>query len=283
MKYFRFILKHTVLYYILCLLGLTVASGLSSFFLPEDVAGWINYLILLPLCLLAGSIPIYQLRRLDKLLAERNDPIQYLQQTDILLNGLDLPLILKRVNAGGNSCRALMLDRAVAFCNLGQYEDALSVYRFLQNNARHMPPVYMAMIFHNLAFIYAEYQNESLATYYFEQERLTWQSAKMIGKRGKSTVWFALTETEASLANKKGDFARAESLYRQIEVYVQGENHVSLYKKTALAFEVGEMYFRMGNYAEALPRLQFAAQNGGTCLYRAEAERLLSEIQAQQP
>ena len=88
-----------------------------------------------------------------------------------------------------------------------------------------------------------------------------------------------LADTEANLASRQGDFARAEPLYRQVEAQMQGQKRLQPAQKAGIAYEIGEMYFRMGNFPEALPRLQFAAQYGGMTYCRAEAERLLSQIQ----
>lgn len=281
MKYFKFFLKHTTLYYVLWTLLLIVLSCLPIFlFPPSDALRKVFSYVILCIGLCAMQLPIAkQWQQLNQSLTEQNNPILYLQQTDFLFSGIDLTVMLARAGASGSYWRALMLNRVKAFCDLYQFEDALSVFRFLQANAKHMPPINMAVIYHNLAYIYAKYNDFSLAEYYFEQERAAWQTVKPIGKQRKAQIQALLMDTEAILASSRGDFARAEPLYRQIEAHTQSQSHLSSTQKVGLAFEFGEMYFRMGNYAEAVPRLQFAAQYGGTTYFRAEAERLLSGMQ----
>lgn len=280
MKYFKFYLKHTAWYYFLWWLGLTTVACIPIFlFLPANLQSlWLN-------AVLIGGIggmlfPITnRMLQFQKLLTEHNNPVQYLQQTDILFRDMDLPVMLGRAGGGGNYCRVLVLNRVKAFCDLRQFEDALSVFRFLQNNAKHMTPINMAIIYHNLAFIYAQYNDFSLAEYYFAQERTVWQTVHPISKRRKMRMQVLLTSTEATLASRQGDFARAEPLYRQIEAHMQSQKRLQPAQKAGTAYEVGEMFFRMGNFSEAVPRLQFAAQYGGMTYCRAEAERLLSQIQ----
>lgn len=281
MKYFKFFLKHTTLYYVLWTLLLIVLSCLPIFlFPPSDALRKVFSYVILCIGLCAMQLPIArQLQQMNQLLIEQNNPVLYLQQTDFLFSGMDLPAVLGRAGAGGTYCRVLMLNRVKAFCDLHQFEDALSVFRFLQNNAKHMMPMHMAVIYHNLAFIYTQYNDFSLAEYYFEQERAAWQTVNPISKQRKIRVQMLLADTEANLASRQGDFARAEPLYRQVEAQMQGQKRLQPAQKAGIAYEIGEMYFRMGNFPEALPRLQFAAQYGGMTYCRAEAERLLSQIQ----
>lgn len=281
MKYFRFYLTHTVLYYVLWTVLLIVVSCLPIFlFAPFDELRQVFSYPILCCGLCAMQLPITkQLQQMNQLLIEQNNPVLYLQQTDFLFRDMDLPVMLGRAGAGGNYCRVLMLNRVKAFCDLRQFEVALSVFHFLQNNAKHMTPINMAIIYHNLAFIYAQYNDFSLAEYYFEQERAAWQTVNPISKQRKIRMQVLLAGTEATLASRQGNFARAEPLYRQIEAQMQSQKRLQPGQKAGTAYEVGEMFFRMGNFAEALPRLQFAAQYGGMTYCRAEAEWLLSQIQ----
>lgn len=281
MKYFKFFLKHTTLYYVLWTLLLIVLSCLPIFlFPPSDALRKVFSYVILCIGLCAMQLPIAkQWQQLNQSLTEQNNPILYLQQTDFLFSGIDLTVMLARAGASGSYWRALMLNRVKAFCDLHQFEEALSVFRFLQANAKHMPPMHMAVIYHNLAFIYTQYNDFSLAEYYFEQERAVWQTVNPISKQRKIQVQMLLADTEATLASRQGDFARAEPLYRQIEAHMQSQKRLQPAQKAGTAYEVGEMFFRMGNFSEAVPRLQFAAQYGGMTYCRAEAERLLSQIQ----
>lgn len=279
MKLARFCLHHKFLYFVLWWLILTVFGCLPVFLVRDESLSRMlgNWILLIGIFGML-SAPL-KLQALTKLLVRQCDPVAYLQQTDSLLAGLDLS---KKITSGHRNaeCVVLLINRNTAFCELGRFEEATEIFRFLQNSAgNRLLPMQMVVIYHNLAYISAQRGDLSFAEYYAAEERAAWEKCKPIGKSVKARRWLAETGTAAMLLQKQGKVSEALALYAQIEQFLQTQKKPLLHAQVGTAIEVGELYFQLGNYSEAAPRLQFVFEHGGTTVYRAKAAELLQEIQ----
>lgn len=281
MKLARFYLHHKFLYYFLWWLALTVLGCLPIFLVQdESLANSLSNWILL-IGIFGMLFAPLKVQSLTKLWGRQCNPVAYLQQTDYLLAGLDLS---KKITSGYRNaeCVVLLINRNAAFCDLGRYEEATEIFRFLQNNAGNkLLPVQMASVYHNLAYIFAQRGEMSFAEYYAGEERTAWKKCKPIGKSVKAQRWLAETGTAALLLQKQGKVSEALALYAQMEQFLQTQKKPILREQVGTAFEAGELYFQLGNYSEAAPRLQFVYENGGTTVYRTKAAEMLQAMQTQ--
>lgn len=281
MKLTRFYLHHKFLYYFLWWLTLTVIGCLPVFLeWDESLVNIFRNCVLL-LGIFGMLSALLKLQSLTKLLVLQCDPVAYLQQTDSLLAGLDLS---KKITNGYRNaeCVALLINRNTAFCELGRFEEATEIFRFLQNHAgNRLLPVQMATIYHNLAYISAQRGDMSFAEYYAGEERAAWKKCKPIAKSVKAQRWLAENGTAAFLLQKQGKVSESLALYTQIERFLQTQKKPLLHAQVGTAIEVGELYFQLEKYSEAAPRLQFVLENGGTTVYRAKAAEMLQTIQTQ--
>lgn len=279
MKLTRFYLHHKFLYYFLWWLTLTAICCLPIFLEWDETLANIFGNWVLVIGVFGMFSALLKLQSLAKLLIWQCDPVAYLQQSDFLLAGLDLS---KKITNGHRNaeCVTLLLNRTAAFCDIGRYEDALEIFRLLQNNAgtRLLPPQ-MAVIYHNLTWIAAQRGDLSFAEYYANEERAAWEKCKPIAKSVKAKRWLAETKTAATLLQKQGKVSEALALYTQMEQFLQTQKKPALRARVGTAFEVGALYFQLENYDAAAPRLQFVLENGGTTVYRAKAAEMLQVIQ----
>lgn len=279
LKHARFYLHHKFLYSCIWGVFLGVVVCFSVYITRNTAVS--NLISAVAVILFVADLLSVQtyIQSLTKLLTNQCDPVTYLQKTDALLAGLDLS---KKITNGirNAECTMILCNRNTAFCDLGRYEEANEIFRFLQSCAgEKLLPTQMTVVYHNLAFAYAQKGELSLARYYADAEHQTWSFCKPIGKNAKALRWFDETSTAAFLFQKQGELQAAFDLYAQLEAFLQTQKKTYYSARVGIAFELGELYFRVGNFSEALPRLQFVAQNGGTTFYRAEAEKILAEIQ----
>ena len=279
MKLTRFYLHHKFLYYFLWWLAVSTICCLSIFLVWDEILSNALSYGLLCIGIIGMLFAEQKVQAHIKPLPQQCDPVAYLQQTDFLLAGLDFS---KKITNGHRNaeCVTLLINRTAAFCDLGRYEDALEIFRLLQNNAgtRLLPPQ-KAVLYHNLTWIAAQRGDLSFAEYYANEERAAWEKCKPIAKSVKAQRWLAETETAATLLQKQGKVSEALALYTQMERFLQTQKKPALRARVGTAFEAGTLYFRLENYGDAAPRLQFVLENGGTTVYRAKAAEMLQVIQ----
>lgn len=279
MKALKFYLQHRTLYYVIWWFILVIPCLAAIFLLPDGRGECICGLILFVGTVLMVDLPIVWLRRLNQILIENCDPVSYLQQTDFLLSELDAAKKIYNPQRGGIVIQ-VFINRCTAFYDLERDEEALQIFRLLQNGvSKPLPSQYMRVIYHNLAYIYLRRGELPMASYYFEQEKAVWSQVNWFGENAALTKMLVPLLTEAAVLSYQGDFAHAEPLYVQAEGLLSTQKKPQRHAQVGIAFQVGEMYYRMGNFAEAAPRLQFAADNGGTTFYCARAKELLTAIQ----
>ncbi|MGN0519347.1 MAG: hypothetical protein ACI4LB_01270 [Candidatus Fimenecus sp.] len=279
MKLARFYLHHKFLYYFLWWLALTTICCLPIFLVWDEFLSNVLSYGLLCIGIIGMLSAELKVQLLTKLLVRQCDPVAYLQQTDYLLAGLDLS---KKITSGYRNaeCVTILINRTAAFCDLGRFEEATEIFRFLQNNAgNRLLPMQMMAIYHNLAYISAQRGDMSFAECYAGEERAAWKKCKPIAKSVKAQRWLAETGTAALLLQKQGKVSEALAVYTQMEQFLQTQKKPVLREQVGTAFEAGALYYQLEKYSDAVPRLQFVFEHGGTTVYRAKAAELLQEIQ----
>lgn len=280
MKLYRFFVQHTVLSLFL-FFGSLVCVLMLGYSLPHMQFIVYDLTLVFVWIVLYTALILYPLR-IYKQSFDTCTPEKGVEFADSMLQGID---IYKRIqkSAAGLMPRGVLIDRAMFLTLLGRFDEALAVYTALERFCGTLPNKYMAIVYHNLMMLACAQGNAAAAQFYFEQESALLQNSSVrfvfsfaaVGK----TVQEILLSDEISLSVCCGDLARAEALYRQYEATAKPRKHELMINRVYDAYEIGEMYYRMGNFAQAAPRLQFAADNGGTTFYCARAKELLAAMQ----
>lgn len=274
MTFLKFYIKHPCLYYVCVLIFASVAEIFAVLILPPIV----NTLMILAILSIV-EIPAIKLLSMQKML-NNCDPVGYLNMTDELLSGVQVADKIKAL--GKQPLISITLNRSAAFIQIGRNDDALYLIDFLQRNVPKMSHLFIAAIYNNLSIIYSDKGDTALAEDFCERERIEFEenhlSFFVSNRQRKILAELSVKSNKLEIALSKGDFQLAETLGLDIENLMNLSNVHQLDIKTSVAFDMGAVYFNLKNYNEALPRLRFAAENGGTTVYVAKAREMLCEI-----
>lgn len=282
MKLYRFLVQHTVLFFVLyCFFVGLSAAFIAHRSLPLTQLIAYEWLLCLVWIALYTVLMLYPLR-IYKQILNSCTPEKGVEFTDSVLRGADVYKRIQR-SLAGDMLRAVLIDRAMFLTLLGRFDEALSVYAMLEQHCGTLQKKYMVIMYHNLIMLACAQGNTAAAQCYFEQETALLQHGSVrltvfVAAMGKSVKEILLAD-EICLSIRQGDLARAEALYRRYQTTVKPRKNEWLINRVCDACEVGTLYYRMGNFAEAAPRLRFAADNGGTTFYCARAKELLTAIQ----
>lgn len=282
MSFFRFFVRHNVLFYLLYCGSLCIVLFPVTFFL-RDLYPWIASTVgILWITFFIAVIPAYAIRR-SRAIANACTPEEGIRFADTVLQGADLPALFNK-KYGGTMARALWIDRGTYLFFLGRFDEAIADYAYLEPYQNKIKPIYMLFMYDGLLQIAAMRGNIPLAQCYSEQQAALLQNKSVARylKLFKLSPQQILCTNEMTLALYSGDYLRAETLFRQSPTFTPPNIVNTTLLQVSNAYMTGLLYYRLGNFTQALPQLQFAAQNGGTTFYRAEAERLLSEMQMEQ-
>lgn len=278
MRIVRFYVQHTVLSFVIYSGSLYVVL-ISAIFFLNNLYPWIAIGIGILWITLCMAVFGYIVRR-SRSIANACTPEEGIKLVDSILQGANLPVLFNK-KYGGSMARAYWIDRGTYLFLSGRFDEAIANYAYLEPYRGKIKNLYMLFIYDTLLQIAAIQGNLALAQYYFDQQAVLLQDKAVarylhLFKIPPNQV---LCSNEAVLALYGGDYVKAEALMQQLPNLVLLKILNTTLVQVNNAYLTGLLYYHLGNFAEASPNLQFAAQNGGTTFYRTEAEKLLLEMQ----
>ncbi len=250
------------------LLLLILTSVFTAPALRETVSGTVN-IISIAYCIVLIFVPRWEMRKIDRILDDRCDAAAYLSKIEPLV-------LLAEKKPNYESLQGLLYRKALALSYLGRLQEAKQIYETLRTF-----PIQSASLamFLNGSMVINSLAEENLpAAQMYQQGEINCTAIMGERERQKIPVNAYIQISQANILNYQKNYAQAKALFTEAEAVISTYEQC-LCSKVGLSFAIGRTDYNMGNYAEAAPRLQFVADNGGTLLYRTRAKEMLAQIE----
>jgi len=206
-------------------------------------------------------------------------------KVDQLHNDCDLESYTDAYEAFSRKCKSkifsvsktvktyVALNLSTAYINAGNYQAAGEVLAGVRYFSKNRTGVMYQFFYHNNYFVYYIRTNHiHAAEETLGRMKLLMQSKKL-RKKEKETFSAIYAEKKRLLQMEKGDYSDCQQVFEK--AYKEADRTIG---KVSYQYTLGKIYLHDGKIAEAEAAFTYAAENGGTSVYKKQALEQLEAL-----